>query len=47
MLKHVRLFTYLNNKLFSHELKIFNYDGLWGKKFSDENECFDWIKLIY
>ena len=28
----VRLFTYLNNKLFSHELKILNYDGLWENK---------------
>ena len=25
-----------------------NYDGLWeNKKFSDENQCFDWIKSIY
>ena len=29
---NVRLFTYLNNKLFSHELKILNYDGLWENK---------------
>ena len=29
---NVRLFTYLNNKLFSHELKILNYDGLLGNK---------------
>ena len=41
------LFTGLNNKLFSHELKILNYDGLWGnKKFPDENQHFDWIKSI-
>ena len=34
---NVRLFTYLNNKLFSHELKILNYDGLWeNKKIPDE-----------
>ena len=45
---NVRLFTYLNNKLFSHELKILNYDGLWeNKKFSDENQRFDWIKSIH
>ena len=25
-----------------------NYDGLWeNKKFSDENQCFDWIKSIH
>ena len=29
---NVRLFTYLNNKLFSHEFKILNYDGLWENK---------------
>ena len=44
---NVRLFTYLNNKLFSHELKILNCDGLWeNKKIPDENQRFDWIKLI-
>ena len=43
-----RLFTYLNNKLFSHELKILNYDGFGeNKKFSDENQRFDWIKSIH
>ena len=42
------LFSYLNNKIFSHELKIFNYDGLWeNKKFADKNQRFDWIKLIH
>ena len=50
MLRHdtnVRLFTYLNNKLFSHELKILNYDGLWeNKKIPDENQRFDWIISI-
>ena len=30
--KNVRLFTYLNRKLFSHELKLLNYDGLWENK---------------
>ena len=45
---NVRLFTYLNNRLFSHELKILNYDGLWGnKKIPDENQRFDWIKSIH
>ena len=29
-------------------LKILNYDGLWeNKKLSDENQRFDWIKLIH
>ena len=42
------LFTYLNNKLFSHELKTLNYYGLWeSKKISDENQRFDWIKSIH
>ena len=42
---NVRLYTYLNNKLFSHELKILNYDGLWeNKKPLDENQPFDWTK---
>ena len=41
-------FNYLNNKLFSHELKILNYDGLREtKKLSNENLHFDWIKLIH
>ena len=45
---NIRLLTYLDNKLFSHELKTFNYDGLWeNKKFSDENQRFDWIKSIH
>ena len=45
---NVRLFTCLNNKLFSHELKILNYDGLWeNKKLPDENQRFDWIKSFY
>ena len=44
----VRLFSYLKNKLFTQELKTLNYDGLWeNKKFSDENQRFDWIKLIH
>ena len=35
-------------KIFSHVLKILNYDGLWGnKKLSQENQHFDRIKLIY
>ena len=35
-------------KLFSHVLKILNYDGLWeNKKLSDENQRFDWIKSIH
>ena len=29
---NVRLFIYLNDKIFSHELKILNYDGLWETK---------------
>ena len=28
----VKLFNYLNDKLFSHDLKILNYDGLWKNK---------------
>ena len=45
---NVKLLTCLNNKLFSYELKILNYDGLWeNKKFSDENQRFDWIKPIH
>ena len=29
--------TYLNKKLFSHKLKVLNYDGLWeNKKLSDK-----------
>ena len=44
----MRLFTSLNNKLFSHELKMLNYDGLWeNKNIPDENQHFDWIKLIH
>ena len=36
----------MNSKLFSDDLKILNYDGLWeNKKFSDKNRRFDWIKL--
>ena len=32
----------------SHELKIFELWWLWeNKKFSDENQCFDWIKSIH
>ena len=43
-----KLFTYLNNKLFSPELKILNYDGLWeNKKISDVNQRFHWIKSIH
>ena len=35
-------------KLFSHVLEILNFDGLReNKKLSDENERFDWIKLIH
>ena len=42
-----RFFTYLNNKLLSHELKILNYNGLWeNKKIPDENQSFNWIKSI-
>ena len=38
----------LNNKLFSYELKILNYDRLWeNKKLSDENQRFDRIKSIH
>ena len=41
-------YTCLNNKLFSHELKILNYDGLWeNKNFPDENQRFDVIKSIH
>ena len=41
------LLTYFNTKLFSHDLKILNYGGLWeNKKFSDENQHFDWVKSI-
>ena len=43
---NVWLFTYLNNKLFSHEL--LNYDGLWeNRKIPDENQRFGWIKSIH
>ena len=39
---------HLNNKLLSHELKILNYDGLWEKKKTpDENQRFDWRKSIH
>ena len=35
-------------KLFSHVLKILNYDGLWeNEKLSDENQRFYWIKSIH
>ena len=35
-------------KVFSHVLKILNYDESWeSKKLSDENERFDWIELIH
>ena len=45
---NVRLSTYFKNKLFSHALKILNYDRLWeNKKLSDENQRFDWIKSIH
>ena len=45
---NVRPFTDLNNKLFSHELKILNYDGLWeNKKIPHENQRVDWIKWIH
>ena len=45
---NVRLFTYLNNKRFSHELKISNYDGLWkNKKIPNEIQRFNWIKFIH
>ena len=41
-------FTYLNNELFSHELKILNYDELWeNEKFLNENQRIDWIKSIH
>ena len=41
------LLSYLNNKVFSDEFKILNYDGLWeNKKFSDENQRLDWTKSI-
>ena len=32
-------FTYLNNKLFLHELKVLNYD--YEKEILDENQRFD------
>ena len=45
---NARLFTYLNNRLFLHESKIWNYDGLCvNKKIPDENQRFDWIKSIH
>ena len=45
---NVTLLTYLNNEIFSHELKILNYDELWeNKKILDENQRFDWIKSIH
>ena len=35
-------------KLFSDVSEILNYDGLWeNNKFWDENQRFDWIKLIH
>ena len=35
-------------KLFSHVLKILNYDGLWESiNLLDENRRFGWIKSIY
>ena len=41
----VTLFTHLNNKLFSHDLKILTCDELWkSKKSSDKNRPFAWIK---
>ena len=44
----LKLFTYLIKKLFSHEWKLLNYDGLWeNKKIPDENQRFDWIKSIH
>ena len=44
----VKLLTYLNNKLFTHELKTLDYDGLWeNKKIPGGNQRFDWIKLIH
>ena len=45
---NVRLFTYLDDKHISHELKILNYDELWEnkKKISDEIRRFDRVKLI-
>ena len=37
----------LITKLFSHVLKILNYDGLWeNKNLLDENRRFDWMKSI-
>ena len=43
----VRLFTYLNDKLFLRELQILNHDELKkNQKISDEIWRFDWIKLI-
>ena len=44
----VLLLTYLNDKLFLYVLKTLYYDGSWeNKKFSDEIQCFDWIKSIH
>ena len=49
MLQHkCQAFYLFENELFSYELKLLNYDGLWeNKKLSDENQRFDLIKLIY
>ena len=42
-----QLFTYLNDKLFSHELILLNHVELWeDKKIPDETQPFHWIKLI-
>ena len=46
--QNVRLFTCLNNKLFSYVLEILNHDGLWeNKKLLYKNQRFNWIKSIH
>ena len=49
MIQHkCQAFYLFENELFSYELELLNYDGLWeNKKLSDENQRFDLIKLIY
>ena len=48
MFKMFKMFKMLNNKLFSRELKyliMMDYGKI--KRFSDENQRFDWIKSIH
>lgn len=41
------MFLAFKDKLFSRELKILSYDGLWeNKKYPEEDRCFGWTNLI-